>query len=232
MRTPRHWSPGHVILPTLLGPLSWLYGLADKARRATANPARAPVPVICLGNITAGGSIDTRYQITMNGNVAQSPAGTLYVLQPEGGSNYPISAWFANSPSSQWISTYSAPVIQGTTVSPAGDQSYRFSFDLRGYDPSTARVQGRWAVDNYGTDILINGVSTGQSTDNTIPDNPNNPGFRAFTDFEITTGFEQGENTVDFETLNREDVVGEGSISGIRVEGTVTASTLGRRPRA
>ena len=56
MRTPRHWSPGHVVLPTLLGPLSWLYGLADKARRATANPARAPVPVICLGNITAGGA--------------------------------------------------------------------------------------------------------------------------------------------------------------------------------
>ncbi len=127
---------------------------------------------------------------------------------------------FANDQSSQWISTYSAPVVQGTTVSPTGSQSYRFSFDLRGYDPSTARVAGRWAVGNYGTDILTNAVSTGQQTDDTIytgPEDEISQGFRDFTDFEITTGFEQGVNTVDFETFNQGDVVGEGSIAGSRV---------------
>jgi hypothetical protein len=176
------------------------------------------------GIAMVGGSVDTRYQLIENGSAAVNPPATLYVLQPDAGNNsYPLQtdpaqvAWIANSPASQWISTYSAPVVQGTTSSPAGSQSYRFSFNLRGYDPSTARVQGRWAADNFGTDILINGVSTEQPTDDFSDADDKNQGFRAFTDFEITSGFEQDLNTVDFETVNV-DVV-----AGLRVEGTVTA---------
>ena len=109
----------------------------------------------------------------------------------------------------QQLAGYSSPVQLGTTSSPEGGQSYRFSVDLKGYDPSTARVQGRWAADKFGSDILINGISTGQQTEAT--------GFLAFTDFEITSGFDQGMNTIDFETDNEDDV------AGLRVAGTVTA---------
>lgn len=56
MRAPAFWSPGHYWLPTLLSPLSTLYGLAGRLRRATTTPVRPPVPVICLGNITVGGA--------------------------------------------------------------------------------------------------------------------------------------------------------------------------------
>ena len=40
----------------LLYPLSLLYGAAAAARRATATPVRLPVPVVVVGNITAGGT--------------------------------------------------------------------------------------------------------------------------------------------------------------------------------
>ena len=55
MRTPDFWkSRGPLAL--LLSPLGWFYGLsvAWKARRT--RPYTCAVPVICVGNLTAGGS--------------------------------------------------------------------------------------------------------------------------------------------------------------------------------
>ncbi len=59
MRAPGFWSnppgaPGLVAL--LLTPLGWLWGMAGRLRRRLARPVRAPVPVICVGNLTAGGA--------------------------------------------------------------------------------------------------------------------------------------------------------------------------------
>lgn len=52
---PEFWSrPGP--LPLLLAPLGWGYGLAGTWLRAAARPWRAPVPVICVGNLVAGGA--------------------------------------------------------------------------------------------------------------------------------------------------------------------------------
>jgi tetraacyldisaccharide 4'-kinase len=53
--TPEFWAePG--LLPTLLQPLAWGYAAAAAARRAWTRPWRAPVPVICVGNLVAGGA--------------------------------------------------------------------------------------------------------------------------------------------------------------------------------
>ncbi len=55
-RAPSFWASGHTMLPLLLSPLASLYGMASSARYAMVRPAHAPVPVICIGNITAGGA--------------------------------------------------------------------------------------------------------------------------------------------------------------------------------
>jgi hypothetical protein len=60
--------------------------------------------------------------------------------------------------------------------------------DLTGLDPTTALVTGQWATDNAGNDILINGISTAQTSG----------GFNTFTAFMISSNFVPGINTVDF----------------------------------
>ncbi|WP_142847894.1 tetraacyldisaccharide 4'-kinase [Telmatospirillum sp. J64-1] len=54
MRAPDFWARDGA-LPRLLSPLGWLYGTAGALRQASATPLRLDVPVICVGNITAGG---------------------------------------------------------------------------------------------------------------------------------------------------------------------------------
>lgn len=61
MKTPDFWYPRDPSAPLpwavrLLGPLSRLYQRADRWKRARVTPQRGPVPVICVGNLTTGGT--------------------------------------------------------------------------------------------------------------------------------------------------------------------------------
>jgi tetraacyldisaccharide 4'-kinase len=52
---PDFWSrPG--LMPLLLEPAAWAYAALGAARHAVASPYRAPVPVICVGNLVVGGA--------------------------------------------------------------------------------------------------------------------------------------------------------------------------------
>jgi tetraacyldisaccharide 4'-kinase len=55
MRRPEFWD-GRGALATGLAPLGWAYGLAGRLRRRLTTPVRVPVPVLCVGNLTVGGS--------------------------------------------------------------------------------------------------------------------------------------------------------------------------------
>jgi tetraacyldisaccharide 4'-kinase len=56
MRAPAFWSRPPGLLAAVLAPLSWLWLAAARLRRRRARPVRAPIPVICVGNLTAGGA--------------------------------------------------------------------------------------------------------------------------------------------------------------------------------
>lgn len=59
LKTPKFWYPQHGGVPLLahmLTPISVLYQLGHRINQACQTPRRAPLPVICVGNITAGGS--------------------------------------------------------------------------------------------------------------------------------------------------------------------------------
>ncbi len=114
---------------------------------------------------------------------------------------FPIGPWLGDSIDSAWI----APSTD--TNAPVGSFLYDITFDLTGLDPATASIVGRWASDDGGTDIFLNGVSLGET----------NVGFVGFTDFSIAADegdvFLPGMNTLSFALGN--SAVGP---SGLRVE--------------
>jgi len=55
MRAPEFWQHGGVA-SALLSPLALLYGAAGLLRERAVKPWRPPVPVICVGNLTVGGT--------------------------------------------------------------------------------------------------------------------------------------------------------------------------------
>jgi tetraacyldisaccharide 4'-kinase len=55
LRAPEFWSRAGLVAD-LLAPLGWAYGAVATARRRVAHPQRLGVPVICVGNVTAGGA--------------------------------------------------------------------------------------------------------------------------------------------------------------------------------
>ena len=56
MHTPLFWSDKDSLLSKLLTPYAWAYGLGHKTRMAGAKPESVSIPVICVGNLVAGGA--------------------------------------------------------------------------------------------------------------------------------------------------------------------------------
>lgn len=60
VETPSWWyaneTPVRRLIAAVLTPLAWSYGTATRRRMARPAEFRAPIPVICVGNLTAGGT--------------------------------------------------------------------------------------------------------------------------------------------------------------------------------
>jgi hypothetical protein len=153
---------------------------------------------IPLPNGTLG---DTHYALIAVPDITSTTA--LRVLTSAEG--FPIPPWLGDNGTSAWIGPNNDTQADG----PVGVFDYRTTFNLSGFAPDTAALSGQWSMDDGGLDILINGVSTGNT----------GPGFDVFTPFSINRGFIAGVNTLDFIVNN------EGGPTGLRVEVAGTAQT-------
>ncbi|MGV3772376.1 MAG: immunoglobulin domain-containing protein [Verrucomicrobiales bacterium] len=144
----------------------------------------------------ADGETDPHYQLIANAD----NSGSAPIVQNSLATPIVAGPWLANTETSKWI----GPQFD-TVASAVGDYVYQATFDLTGYDYTTANITGGWATDNTGRDILINGQSTGQR---------NAAGFASLTPFSVTTGFVPGVNTLTFIVTN-EVAVG---YTGLRVD--------------
>jgi tetraacyldisaccharide 4'-kinase len=71
MRAPDFWTTSG-LAATALAPAAWCYSAAGCLRQVlAAKPFRAPVPVICIGNLVAGGAGKTPTAITMARHLRQ-----------------------------------------------------------------------------------------------------------------------------------------------------------------
>ena len=149
--------------------------------------------------VLAAGAIDPHYT---NGTTTVFVEGTVNA------------AWVPNTSTSKWVGPDAG---DGSSLS-GGTYSlvYRTTVDLTGFSAPSALITGRWAADDGGGDILLNGISKGLTTNNA---------FSAYTNFTLNSGFVPGINTIDFKW---HDDIGPG---GLRVEFlTATANLNSQTP--
>jgi hypothetical protein len=119
-------------------------------------------------------------------------------------------AWLPNSSISGWI----GPVADARTAigGPPGEYIFQTTFNLTANEVASAELTGRLASDN-SVQIFLNGVNTGMGASGGIT-----CCFDHFTAFQITSGFVQGVNRLDFVVTN--DDCGPSCVNptGLRVE--------------
>lgn len=131
--------------------------------------------------------------------------------------------YVANTATSQWIGPSANPFGQTTL----GGYVYRMSFDLGGFDPSTASVHLRLASDNASS-IFLNGGDTGIALSSATTS------YETLHDFDITSGFDTGVNVIDVHVHNdfsptgiQLALTGEATPNGISAPTQLTASRAG-----
>jgi tetraacyldisaccharide 4'-kinase len=89
MREPRFWQhprAGRVsVFPSLLAPAAWAWGAAGRIRRHYAKAERAAVPVVCIGNLSAGGTGKTPLAITLAERFIKSGEAVHFLTRGYGG---------------------------------------------------------------------------------------------------------------------------------------------------
>ncbi len=117
-------------------------------------------------------------------------------------------AWIKNDADSSWIGS--------AGFEPTGIYKYQTGFTLQaGADPRSVQIDFDIATDNFLRDILVNGVSTGISS---------NVQYRSLTHFElngVNAAFQAGANTITFVIDNRDTVTpvpGSAGPTGLRID--------------
>ena len=95
MRPPRFWYPpaadaneaaaGSAMAATTLAPLGWLYGRAGRLRQSWATPYASPLPVICIGNLTVGGTGKTPVAIALADRLKSRGRRPVFLTRGYGG---------------------------------------------------------------------------------------------------------------------------------------------------
>ncbi len=156
------------------------------------------------------GTVDPHYTVTTSPD-PEFPGPDTYTLAP----GFPVGPWIAEGPLSRWI----APSDRASANSTPGSYTYTTTFDLTGFDHTTATIDGEWASDDGGADVLINGASTFQTS----------AGFGGFTPFFIGSGFVPGVNTLQF-VVNNGGALPDLNPSGVRVRMVGTVSVPDEPP--
>lgn len=161
--------------------------------------------------------VDTHYTLTASPD-SNYPGPDAYTLAP----GFPVGPWVAEGPLSRWI----APRPEQGIGNAPGTYTFTTTFDLTGFDPASARIEGQVSADDAlgairlnGTRITLSGIG----------------GFNGLWAFSIPAGstFVDGINTLEFDAVNGG---ASANPTGFRVElvgnavGTAEAPSIVKQP--
>ncbi|MBO6282206.1 MAG: tetraacyldisaccharide 4'-kinase [Alphaproteobacteria bacterium] len=84
MKTPKYWQ-SNSLLSKILTPIGWLYGWATQLRLKLKQAPKADIPVICIGNITAGGTGKTPVSLSVAKMLATDMYHPFFLTRGYGG---------------------------------------------------------------------------------------------------------------------------------------------------
>ena len=84
MRTPEFWRRDG-LAARALAPAAWAYGAIAARRRRAARAASPPVPVVCVGNLVAGGAGKTPVALTLGAELAARRHAVHFLSRGYGG---------------------------------------------------------------------------------------------------------------------------------------------------
>jgi hypothetical protein len=184
--------------------LALALGAIDRAQAATITTL-FNTGVNTSGAVLPDGTIDSHYTLTA------APAGAGTAVARTAG--YPAGGpWSGISTTSAWVGPnttnfYGAP----------GDYTYTTTFDLTGFDASTANINGKWSTDNNGVAIKLNGNTV------VLPASSLSNSYTTFSAFTISSGFLSGLNQLDFVVNNGPGLANNPTGLRVELEGTAAA---------
>jgi hypothetical protein len=154
----------------------------DRAQAATIT-GLFNTGVTAPGVVQADGTSDAHYTIS------SSPIGAGNAIARTTG--FPVNAYLAPSSVSTWIGPNTANYYGND-----GDYTYTTTFNVAGAITASDFITGKWATDNNGVAIKLNGFTV------SIPTSSLSNSYSAFTPFTISSGFTSGLNTLEFVVNN------------------------------
>lgn len=175
-----------------------ILALMTVAAKSFADVINLSSGVNSSGQLQAGGTNDIHWKV-YNNNTLIGPAVVLTNLESD---------WATDS-KAKWIS-----IKDSVNPNPNGSMGYwadyRVTFDLSKYNLSTVKLTGNWTADEGGYAMLNNMGSFSTSYSKT-----------QLSSFNVTSGFIQGINTIDFNVMQYDNFY-DGSI----IEMYITATPL------
>ena len=162
----------------------------------------APIPGFYVTGVDASGNAlipANSGQTQPDGHYALT--GPIAGLFPE---TYRHTAYVSETTTGEarWIGPFTS---LGGRSQDAGFFSYTLNLDLTGFDPSTASITGKWAVDNCAA-IFLNGIATANTINGGVVsgtcDDEASTNYNTLHDFSINSGFQSGLNALEFRVYN------------------------------
>ena len=179
--------------------------------QSTIIPGLYVTGVDASGNRLGAQAPDPHWQYVTSGGLV----GSAKVVKNKAGTCRLDLTWLAPTGQACWI-------WQKSDGTPVTTLRFRTTFDLTGFDFTSASISGSWATDNTGINVYLNGIATG----NTIP-GVSTSNFGTTTPFSIASGFQAGVNTLDFEV---ENTGGPGGFLVQSIGGSANLSTVVPEP--